>query len=103
MVCRRMVEESYLAVCIDGADATENWANNEYYQVGDRVIDPDLATSWICLVINLSAAAGTFADDRAGAAAGCWRAFTAIDPDGNHTGGPCTNVNGSGNKKGFPS
>lgn len=41
------------------------WTNSTNYTAGQRVIDPDDASIWNCLVNHTSAATDTFADDRA--------------------------------------
>jgi hypothetical protein len=51
------------------------WVNNTAYGVGARAKDvssPTQTTYWRCTVAHTSAAGGTFATDRAGAAAGKW-------------------------------
>lgn len=40
------------------------WENNTAYLVDDFVIDPDTSEFYQCLVAHISAATGTFADDR---------------------------------------
>jgi hypothetical protein len=50
-----------------------NWANNHAYVAAELCKDTDLSTYWVCVSAHTSAAAGTFAADRAGAAAGKWR------------------------------
>lgn len=50
-----------------------NWANNHPYELAELCKDTDLSTYWVCVSAHTSAAAGTFAADRAGAAAGKWR------------------------------
>jgi hypothetical protein len=50
-----------------------NWANNHAYALAELCKDTDLSTYWVCVSAHTSAAAGTFAADRAGAAAGKWR------------------------------
>jgi hypothetical protein len=50
-----------------------NWANNHPYDLADKCKPTGSSTYWVCVVAHTSAATGTFADDRAGAAAGKWR------------------------------
>jgi len=42
-----------------------NWANNTDYLPGDYALDVPSSVIWNCAVMHTSAAAGTFADDRA--------------------------------------
>jgi len=42
-----------------------NWANNTAYVPGDYALDVDTSVIWNCAIMHTSAAAGTFADDRA--------------------------------------
>ena len=49
------------------------WANNHPYDLADKCKPTGLLTYWVCVAAHTSAASGTFADDRAGAAAGKWR------------------------------
>jgi hypothetical protein len=53
--------------------ACGNWANNTLYTAADLAKDTADSTYWVCVSTHTSAAAGTFAADRAGAAAGKWR------------------------------
>lgn len=48
------------------------WANSGSNTVGQIKQDADLLSFWWCSVANTSAASGTFAQDRAGSAAGKW-------------------------------
>jgi len=53
--------------------ARRNWVTNRSYALADLAYDVPGQTSWVCVVAHTSAASGTFAADRAGAAAGKWR------------------------------
>src|SRR5262245_9001102 len=57
--------------------AYPNWANGTAYTVGTKVTDPVDTTSWNCAVAHTSAAAGTFAADRA-AHPTYWTSTTAV-------------------------
>jgi len=50
-----------------------NWATGHPYTLAELCKDTDLSTYWVCVSAHTSAASGTFAADRAGAAAGKWR------------------------------
>jgi len=50
-----------------------NWANNHPYDLAELCKDVPGSTYWVCVAAHTSAASGTFAANRAGAAAGKWR------------------------------
>jgi len=62
-------------------DATA-WQNNHAYAIGVSAFDLDQSTLWIATTAHTSAASGTFAANRAGAAAGFWTNMSyVIDQD----------------------
>jgi hypothetical protein len=70
------------------------WANGVPYVVNDRAMDTD-RSYWVCAVAHTSAAAGTFAADRA-ANASYWTRETAADDAGWIIGPPGTAVENGG-------
>jgi len=59
------VIDALLASFIGINNVSGQWANNTAYLVGKRVVDSDDGTIWEVLIAHTSAAAGTFAVDRA--------------------------------------
>lgn len=51
---------------------TGTWENSRAYTVGQLAADPELGSLWQVSTAHTSAASGTFAADRAGAASGKW-------------------------------
>lgn len=77
----------YMRFYKDGAQITagqigdiDDWVNNTAYVIGSVKEDSADNTVWACTEAHTSAVAGTFADDRTGAAAGKWYQLTV---DGN--------------------
>lgn len=61
------------------SDFTAFWANSTPYTIGQKIYDLIDSNSYECLDSHTSAAVGTFAADRAGAAAGKWEQYLGED------------------------